>query len=577
MKSCPSYRRQKGRLLRLVPTLLTPRAISIKNRLSARDGLPRKEFLSLCITGAMIVGLYLCCMTMFREILLASPNPRMLLIPIIGALAMAMFIMVLVSASASAVSALYVSKDMDFLLSSPISNQTLLLGKVGDIAFSTCWMLGVFCFPLYLSFGQVFGAGTLYYALTPLVIALCLAPAILLGTSVAILFSSLLPAKGSRHAFALLLAISIGIFFAILNQGAKVASPSTLSGTSTLRDISDAIPFYTQPGYWVARSIDELARGDVSVALVTVVFALCLVLASWLITSFLFNRLFSRSYTKLQASGYPLRIDSRFGRSVARVLFATTRRGTRALITKEVYAFSRELTQTFQLAMLLTICAVYSYNFSQISPPTRVGVEILRVWDVFMTIANILLGLMVILSISSRFVFPCVSLEGASLWILQSAPVSTRDILWAKYTSWFTPISVLVCVIFSAGGCAIGIEPRVILASTLSGVIISHGLVTLGLGFGARFAHFDWEHSGELATNSGNLAYMIVGLIFLVINMIPVTVMFGAYFLFPGVFRDNTAALILLGSGIAVLLTINITVGRISMSIGARALQRCLY
>jgi ABC-2 type transport system permease protein len=576
MEERSSYETERAFFLRVVPTLLMPQMLTLKNRLNSRRGFPRKELLSLSIIGAMMVGLYLCSTTMFREIFRASPNPHLLCVPIMGALAMAMFIMVLLSSSASAVSALYVSKDMDFLLSSPISKKTLLLGKVGEIAISTCWMFVVFCIPLYVSYGRFFAASSLYYALTPIVIALSLAPAVLLGTAAAILFSSLLPAKGGRHAFALLFAVSIGLFFAILNQGAKMALPSTLSGATAMRVLSEGVPSYARPGYWVARSIDGLAKGEISLAIATVVCALGLLSISWLLASFLFHRLFLRAYTKLQASSSPLRIDSRFGRAVARVLFAATRRGTRALITKEVYAFSRELTQTFQLAMLLTICALYSYNFSQINPPTKVGVEILQIWDVFMTIANILLGLMVILSISSRFVFPCVSLEGASLWILQSAPVSSRDILRAKYTSWFTPISILVCVIFSAGGCAIGVEPRVLLASILSGVIISHGLVTLGLGFGARFARFDWEHSGQLATNSGNLAYMVAGIIFLVVNMIPVTVMFGAYYLLPGVFRDDVAALILLASGVVVLSTINITVGRISISIGARALQRCL-
>jgi hypothetical protein len=493
-----------------------------------------------------------------------------------GALAMAMFIMVLLSSSASASSALYVSKDMDFLLSSPVSKQTLLMGKVGEIALSTCWMLFVFSIPLYASYGFFFAAGPLYYLLAPILIASFLAPAVLLGTSAAIVFSSMLPARGGRHAFALLFAFSIGLFFAILNHGAKMALPTTLSGATAMRALAEGVPSYTLPGHWVARSIDELARGGISFSLLTLLAVIALGALSWIIVSFLFQKLFLRAYTKLQASNSPLQIDSRFGRAIARVLFAATRRGTRALITKEVYAFSRELTQTLQLAMLLTICALYSYNFSQIAPPTKVGVEILQLWDVFMTISNILLGLMVILSISSRFVFPCVSLEGASLWILQSAPLSARDILRAKYTSWFAPICALACVIFSAGGCAIGVEPRVILASILSGLLISHGLVTLGLGFGARFARFDWEHSGQLATNSGNFAYMITGVLFLVVNMIPVTAMFGAYYLLPGVFRDDVAAFMLLASGVIVLSTINITVGRISISIGARALARCL-
>lgn len=576
MNARSAYAPSHSIYVRVIPTLLRPYVLSLKNRWSSSRGLPRKELLSLSITAAMMAGLYLCSTSMFREILRATPEARIMCVPIMGALTMAMFIMVLLSSSASAVSALYVSKDMDFLLSSPVSKHTLLIGKVSEIALSTCWMLVVFCLPLYLSYGRFFATSPLYYALAPIVMSLFLAPAVILGTAAAILFSSLLPAKGGRHAFALLFAVSIGLFFAILNQGAKMALPSTLSGASAMRALTERVPSYTRPGYWVARSIDGLSKGDVSLALAATISALGAIAIAWLIASFLFQRLFLRAYTKLQASSSPLQIDSKFGRTVARVLFAATRRGTRALITKEVYAFSRELTQTFQLAMLLTICALYSYNFSQLNPPTKVGVEILQIWDVFMTISNILLGLMVILSISSRFVFPCVSLEGASLWILQSAPVSTKDILRAKYTSWFAPISILVCVIFSAGGCAIGVELRVLLASMLSGVIISHGLVTLGLGFGARFARFDWEHSGQLATNSGNFAYIVAGILFLVVNMIPVTVMFGAYYLLPGVFRDDAAALILLTSGVVVLSIINITVGRISISIGARALQRCL-
>jgi len=493
-----------------------------------------------------------------------------------SALIMALFVMVLLSSSVSAVSALYVSKDIDFLLSSPVSARTLLAGKVLEVALSTCWMLLVFGIPLYFSFGDFLAAGFAYYCVAPAIMVAFLTPAVLLGVGAAILFSSLLPARGGRYAFAFLFAISIGFFFAIINNSRSIILPGEGITPLGIAHIASTVPSYALPASWVARSIEALAGGDIGLSILVI--GSCAILSAllWLLVTKLFQRLFLATYTKLQASSSPLQIDSRFGRAVARVLFAATRRGTRALVTKEVYAFSRELTQTLQLAMLLTICALYSYNFSQLNPPTRVGVEILQLWDVFMAASNVLLGLMVILSISSRFVFPSVSLEGGSLWILQVAPLSTRDILRAKYTSWFAPILLVACVIFSAGGCAIGMEPRVILASVLSGVIISHGLVSLGLGFGARFARFDWEHSGQLATNSGNVAYMLTGIVFLAMNMVPVTILFAAYFLLPGVFRDDAAALMLLASGLTVLSIINITAGRIALSIGARALQRGL-
>lgn len=562
--------------LRAVVTLLTPHFLSIKNRWSSRHGVPRKELVSCLLVVLMMIGLYCCCVSMLRELAQATPDYHLAYTPIMSALALAMFIMVFLSSSISALSALYVSKDMDFLLSAPVSKPTLLIAKMCETAFSICWMLVVFGIPLYISFGEALSAGVLYYTGAPIVIVALLSPAVLLGTATAVIFSSLLPARGGRHAFALLFAVSIGLFFAILNNGAKMVLPSGGSTSSLLSVLKNSPPWYLLPTTQISRAIEGLARGELSSAALAITTYAAVTGVSWLISLALFQRLFLRTHTKLQVSNSPLQLDSRFGRSVARVLFAMTRRGTRALVTKEVYAFSRELTQTLQLTMLLTICALYSYNFSQINPPTKVGVEILQLWDVFMTALNVLLGLMVILSISSRFVFPSVSLEGGSLWILQSAPVSTRDILRAKYTSWFSLIVLVALSVFSAGGFAIGVEPRVIAASAISGIIISHGLVTLGLGFGARFARFDWEHQGQIATNTGNFVYMVTGILLLGINMIPVTIMFGAYYLLPMVFRDDVAALMLLASGVTVLSVINITVGRVAISIGARALQRCL-
>ncbi len=557
-------------------TLLTPPVLSIKNRWSSRYGLPRKELFSALLTVMMTVGLYACCTTMLRELSQPLSHFHLTYSPIIAALLAAMFIMTLLSASVSAMSALYASKDIDFLLASPVSEEALVLTKVAEITLSLFWMLFVFGIPLYLSFGEALSADVLYYVISPILVFAFLAPAVLFGTTAAILFSSLLPARGGRHAFALLFAVSIGLFFAIINNGAKLLLPSATQSSSVLALLSSGSPWYLLATSSIARSIETLAQGNLAPTTWAIGACAGITTLAWVITVVFFKKLFRRTHTKLQVSSSPLQLDSRLGRSVARVLFAMTRRGTRALITKEIFAFSRELTQTLQLVMLLTICALYSYNFSHISPPTRVGVEILQLWDVLMTALNVLLGLMVILSISSRFVFPSVSLEGNSLWVIQSAPISPRDILRAKYTSWFSLIVIVSLAIFSAGGCAMGVEPRVIIASAVSGIIISHGIVTLGLGFGARFARFDWEHAGQLATNTGNLAYMATGVLLLAINMVPVTLMFGAYYLLPSVFRDDMAALMLLASGVTVLSIINITVGRVSISIGARALQRCL-
>lgn len=100
-----------------------------------------------------------------------------------------------------------------------------------------------------------------------------------------------------------------------------------------------------------------------------------------------------------------------------------------------------------------------------------------------------------------------------------------------------------------------------------------HGLVALGIGMGARFARFDWTHSAQLTTNSGNLLYMLIGMLLVMVSILPITIAFGGYILLPGVFRDQTATLLLFALGIGALLLINAIAGYIALRVGARALR----
>src|SRR3712207_8459600 len=45
---------------------------------------------------------------------------------------------------------------------------------------------------------------------------------------------------------------------------------------------------------------------------------------------------------------------------------------------------------------------------------------------------NLALAGFVLASIAARFLFPAVSLEGRTLWLLRSSPMSMRDLLWSK-------------------------------------------------------------------------------------------------------------------------------------------------
>src|SRR5678815_449662 len=56
---------------------------------------------------------------------------------------------------------------------------------------------------------------------------------------------------------------------------------------------------------------------------------------------------------------------------------------------------------------------------------------------------NLVLAGFVLASIAARFIFPGVSLEGRSLWLLRSSPMSMRDLLWSKFWVGTMPLLIL--------------------------------------------------------------------------------------------------------------------------------------
>ena len=127
-----------------------------------------------------------------------------------------------------------------------------------------------------------------------------------------------------------------------------------------------------------------------------------------------------------------------------RLLDAATRlfpETTRAIMIKDIKTFLRDTTQWSQLFLLLALIVVYLYNFKVLPldrSPMPAGV--LRT---LVSFANLALAGFVLSAVAVRFAFPAISLEGKAFWILQSAPISLRALLWSKFWLIFVPLFLL--------------------------------------------------------------------------------------------------------------------------------------
>src|SRR5690606_888510 len=120
----------------------------------------------------------------------------------------------------------------------------------------------------------------------------------------------------------------------------------------------------------------------------------------------------------------------REGRRIERLL-APAPVTVRSLVAKDIRIFFRDTTQWSQLILLGVLVVIYIYNVKALPLWTgeQVGFFLVNV----VSFLNLGLAGFVLAAIAARFLFPAVSLEGRTLWLLRSSPLDLRTLLWAKF------------------------------------------------------------------------------------------------------------------------------------------------
>lgn len=560
-----------------VPILSKPKIISFKNRwLHSGHGI-FKEVVALVISLMMMTGIYLCTLTALRQ---SSVVPALATLGVSPSAPFSMILsglfgMLFLTAVICAFSTLFMSRDLEIAFSAPISRSQFLLSICTDVACASGWMVTTLGIPFLLACGAFFDAGILYYLAAPVLFISLFIPVVLCAVITALGVALVLPASRGRTISIVLCLGALGLLCVHLYDA--ISPLEALSPTNRallLATFSAFSHHHWFPTVFCADAIVDLMHGTYS----TVLYALgAYALSSsllWFILQGFYSASYHRAFSKAHAHHKPYKIHSRSGQRIARILFPLARSTTRAVATKEFKVFSRDITHTVQIGMLLAICFIYLYTFKRLKDPVGLGADALAVWDTFLLLGNVVVSSFVILSICSRFIFPSVSLEGSGFWIVQSSPLSYGELLRAKCKGWLLPLSAMSAVIFASGAMALDADGSLVIASLVAGLIISYGFVGVSVGLGAVFAKFDCDHSTQVSTSLGGLMLIITCILLLICDTIPLAFTFGSHILFPARQPGVAVDVVELYIPLAILLAINIMATALSIRIGRRALRR---
>jgi ABC-2 type transport system permease protein len=417
------------------------------------------------------------------------------------------------SALVTSLSTFFLSEDMRLLLAAPVPIARLFYSRFAKTAGQSSWMVATFLLPVVLAVGLARCAPSSFYLTALLTIVPFVLIPVAFGTLVTLVLVNVFPARRARDILMLM-----GLLFAVgLVVLLRFLRPERLLGVQSLPDVaaffatlqSPVTPLL--PSFWAGETLFSGLRGGMDALHLGALWTTAL--AALVGTRAFYERYFFAGWTKAQEAR-----KARFTRlaGLDRLLaLLPLRPATRSLVLKDLKVFLRDTTQWSQLLLLLALALVYVYNF-RVLDLDRIPYMSGTIKNVY-AFVNLSMAAFVLAAVAVRFVFPAVSAEGASFWIVRSSPVPMSAFLWSKFWSGFLPVVFLAEGLTVASNQLLGVAPALKVLTAVAIFGMSFALVGLAAGLGARYPRFGAENITQVAGSFGGIAFMVLAVLFIIV------------------------------------------------------------
>jgi ABC-2 type transport system permease protein len=500
--SVPIMERPDPSLLHLLwPKWLTARARSL-----AEERGRGARFAILGIFGllfwAFIFGVLYRLLAYFRGVQEIGP---LLAGKLLGLLLVGFFSILLLSNVITALSSFFLAKDLDLLVSGPVDWLKLYGAKLLETIVHSSWMVVLMAVPMFAAYGVVYNGGYWFpLVAVAIMVPLLIIPAVI-GSAVTLILVNVFPARRTRDILSVISVLAAGGIVLLF----RIVRPERLARPEGFRSLVDFVTVLRTPTSpllpsewaqhatmsWLQFRLDYLPF-----------YMLWSTAAAAVVLGALLHRwLYTKGFSKAQESAERWArsgVLHRFSMALLRPLGILKRE----LVLKEVRLFFRDTTQWSQLILLAVLVVVYVFNIKFL-PLRGEGLTFFLLNAV--PFLNLVLAGFVLASIAARFILPGVSLEGRTMWLLRSSPMSMRDLLWAKFWVGTLPLLILAVGIVGVTNYMLDVSVFMFGVSLLTIVFMTFAVAGLAIGFGTLFPQFETENAAQIPTSFGGLLFMM--------------------------------------------------------------------
>ncbi len=448
-----------------------------------------------------------------------------------------LFALLLLSNLVIAYTNLFRNRETAFLLSLPVSTQTIFNWKFIESTILASWAFLFLIAPLLLAFGLVRDVPWHFYPLTVLLIGLFIILPGVFGSALAIGIGRHLDRKSFQLVlvvFAVVLLAFVAFWWKTNPVDDDLLDKRTLEALDRLLAKTRFTMFPFLPSYWLSSSLLQWAEGITGNALF---FAGVLLSHTLFFGSIAFTRFGNIFYDTASA------VQSRAGGAFKLKFFRkeTNSRSpgwlekiaekipllqpdTRAIAVKDLRMFWRDTTQWGQSVMFFGLLGAYIINLRnfthQLTSPF---------WIHAVAFLNLGACAFNLASVTTRFVFPQFSLEGRRLWIVGMSPMGLPRIVMTKYwlASTLSLVVTLGLVTLSCWLLKMPWDDVAFFGAVIT--VMTFALNGLATGLGVLFPNVKETNPNKIVSGFGGTLCFVLSSVYIIASLALLVLAGGGY------------------------------------------------
>lgn len=405
----------------------------------------------------------------------------------------------------------YRAREVAFLLQTPIPPATFFLSRQLEVVAFSSWALGFLGAPALIAYGVVRDAQWPYFVALPLFFLPFVAIPAAVGSALTALLVRLF-ATSRRSLLILGALVTSAALIAFARERVTLPDLGQAESVRAVVDLMSRAQSPYLPSAWLADGLLAAASGRLAdAAFLLLVLAANAIFLTWL-AALVHEGIFYRGWTDVTSGGAPSRAAQHRGharRGLLERLSSAWSEPHRSLVLKDLRMFWRDPAQWSQFLLFFGLIAVYVANLE------NRGALSAEPWRSWISILNTSAVLLVLATLTTRFVYPLISLEGRRFWILGLAPLERRSLVRQKFWLSVTCTSVLTVGIATISGFRLELQPGELAFSITAILAATAALSGLAVGLGSLYPNFTEDNPSRIVSGLGGTLNFILSFLFI--------------------------------------------------------------